>query len=130
MLLKIWEYKHKHFQQNISQCRSRSAIQILSVLAISIGHFIDGMVLAYPSSAVPSLRNSTTIDTTEEDLDFISEHHFKKDTPNLSNYAKMIIFFQSPPMLLVLPWVVLLPRLPCQFWEEEAQPFSSPAHPT
>ena len=99
------------------------------MLAISIGHFIDGMVLAYPSSAVPSLRNSTAIDTTEEDLDFISEH-FKKDAPNLSNYAKMIIFFQSPPMLLVLPWVVLLLRLLCQFWEEEAQPFSSPAHPT
>ena len=48
-------------------------MQILSVLAISIGHFIDGTVLAYPSSAVPSLRNSTAISASEEDLDFISE---------------------------------------------------------
>jgi len=36
--------------------------QLLAVLAIAIGHFLDGAVLAYPSPAIPSLNSTASFD--------------------------------------------------------------------
>jgi hypothetical protein len=36
--------------------------QLLFVLAIAIGHFLDGAVLAYPSPAIPSINSTTEFD--------------------------------------------------------------------
>jgi len=36
--------------------------QLLSVACISIGHFLDGAVLAYTSTAIPSMTNTTDFD--------------------------------------------------------------------
>ena len=36
--------------------------QLLFVLAIAIGHFLDGAVLAYPAPAIPSINNTTEFD--------------------------------------------------------------------
>jgi hypothetical protein len=45
--------------------------QLLFVLAIAIGHFLDGTVLAYPSPAIPSLSNTTEFDV--QHMSFVSE---------------------------------------------------------
>merc|ERR1719376_1045238 len=45
----------------LGSSRGNLLVQILSVVGIGFGHFIDGTVLAYPSPAIPSMQNSTVL---------------------------------------------------------------------
>ena len=62
----VSEVQEEAFISNVSQTslvKSRKGliVQILAVVAIAIGHFLDGAVLAYPSTAIPSMRNSSLV---------------------------------------------------------------------
>ena len=46
-------------------------VQVVSVLTIAIGHYIDGTVLAYPSSAIPSLKETKEIELNSATEDLI-----------------------------------------------------------
>ena len=45
----------------------------MSVLAISLGHFIDGTVLAYPSSAIPSMQSDKNFEINRAEVDLVSK---------------------------------------------------------
>merc|ERR1719376_1299736 len=55
----------------LGSSRGNLLVQILSVVGIGFGHFIDGTVLAYPSPAIPSMQNSTVLNIDKGQESFI-----------------------------------------------------------
>jgi hypothetical protein len=64
-LISLISLKGKHFRD------PQIKFQLLFVLAIAIGHFLDGAVLAYPSPAIPSINTTTEFDFTQ--MPFVSK---------------------------------------------------------
>ena len=66
--IKIWQFLSGHAAFNSNEIFERFfrdpeiKFQLLFVLAIAIGHFLDGAVLAYPAPAIPSINNTTEFD--------------------------------------------------------------------